>query len=254
MVWSVVVVALSTLAACQSGQPLSSILVANGPPPDASSGGAADTAPAKTLIAEADAAADAAAETAPPVLASPKPDASMIIIVEPKTDAAPPDVAPVPDAATPDAPTDAAPLLSCAALAAAGAPVRLKTFEWDYQSPLPFDGPYQAPYDHITITDGCVLTYQGTIKPPAPKATTQTVTMDASDCAAARGWGTNARFLEVLATGDGCPYGEGNPGDAFELTLSDIGDVRRKTYLCPEPTLEAVRACLRPLIARLFPN
>jgi hypothetical protein len=157
-----------------------------------------------------------------------------------------------------DAFGDAAALESCSALAAAGAPARLSTFQWQYEVGQP--GPlYGRPYDTVSFDAKCAITYQKTIFPvptaqSAPKSTTKTVTMSAVDCAAARGWATNARFLEVLRTGDGCPYGMGNPDDVFDLNLTDEGRVARKTYLCPEPTLEAVRACLRPLVARLFPG
>jgi hypothetical protein len=89
--------------------------------------------------------------------------------------------------------------------------------------------------------------------PPAPQSTTRIVTVGTAECAEARGWATNARFLEVLNTGEGCPFGNGNPDDLFEISLTDGTDDRRKTYLCPEPTLDAVRACANALVARSFP-
>jgi hypothetical protein len=152
---------------------------------------------------------------------------------------------------------DRAPLLSCAALAAAGMTDELKTFQWMYEVGPGGSGSYNRPYDTVTLTQACQMTYQKTIFPrpkvPAPQATTRTVTVGAADCAEARGWATNARFLEVLLTGDDCPYGMGNPDDLFEVTLTDGTDDRRKTYLCPEPTLDAVRACVSALVARSFP-
>jgi len=45
----------------------------------------------------------------------------------------------------------------------------------------------------------------------------------------------------------------GNPDDEFEITLTDGTLDQRKTYLCPEPTLDAVRACVSALVARSFP-
>ena len=151
---------------------------------------------------------------------------------------------------------DRAPLLPCAALAAAGKASELKTFEWMYEVG-PLDSPYNRPYDQVTFSQTCQMTYRKTVLPPpklpAPSSTTRTVTLGAADCAEARGWATNARFLEVLRTGDMCPFGMGNPDDEFEITLTDGTLDQRKTYLCPEPTLDAVRACTSALVARLFP-
>jgi hypothetical protein len=199
-----------------------------------------NVAPVKMVVTEA----DAALEVPPP----------------PALDAAPPEAQPpVADASTTEAPpavTDAAPevasaLISCAEVAAAGTPDRLKDFQWMIQTSF-----NQAFYDTVTIDTGCKITYQhfvmGTPGNP-PMSTTRSVTMSGDDCTAARSWTTNVRFLDVLRTGDNCPYGDGNPGDVFDLTLTDEGRVARKTYLCPEPTVESVRACLRPLVARSFP-
>jgi hypothetical protein len=153
---------------------------------------------------------------------------------------------------------DRAPLLSCAALAAAGKPNQLKTFQWMYEVGPGGSGSYGRPYDTVTLTQACQMTYERTIlPPPLPPAgvysTTRMVTVGAADCVEARGWATNARFLEVLRTGDGCPYGMGNPDDVFEVYLTDGTLDQRKTYLCPEPTLDAVRACVSALVARSFP-
>ena len=156
-----------------------------------------------------------------------------------------------------DAVADRGPLLSCAALAAAGKADRLKTFQWMYEVGPGGSGSYGRPYDTVTLTQECQMTYERTIFPrpmlPAPQSTTRTVTVGAADCAEARGWATNARFLEVLDTGDDCPFGMGNPDDVFEINLTDGTLDQRKTYLCPEPTLDAVRACTSALVARLFP-
>jgi hypothetical protein len=89
--------------------------------------------------------------------------------------------------------------------------------------------------------------------PPAPGVTTRTVTLNAVDCTAARDWATNARVLDVLVTGDDCPSGTGNPDDEIEVSLTDGTMDRRKTYQCPEPTLDALRACVSALVARSFP-
>jgi hypothetical protein len=152
---------------------------------------------------------------------------------------------------------DHGPLLSCAVLAAAGKADQLKTFQWMYEVGPGGSGSYGRPYDTVTLTQECQMTYQRTIlprpMPPAPQSTTRSVTVGAADCAEARGWATNARFLEVLDTGDDCPFGMGNPDDVFEINLTDGTLHQRKTYLCPEPTLDAVRACTSALVARLFP-
>jgi hypothetical protein len=240
-----VVVASSCLAACNDHAPLGTDPVVQARPAAHADASADEAAPPsgrgpvkadaqKPILAEAGAAADAP----PPLATSPRADASALDVTPAATEASGPEVA--------------GELITCAALAAGGKPDLLTDFQWQYE--VPTTGPYNLPYDTVKIDNGCALTYQKTIMPPAPKATTRTVTMGAGDCADARGWATNARFLEVLRTGDGCPYGEGNPGDVFELTLTNEGRVARKTYLCPEPTLEAVRACLRPLVARLFPK
>ncbi|HEX4407077.1 MAG TPA: hypothetical protein VH560_19695 [Polyangia bacterium] len=140
---------------------------------------------------------------------------------------------------------DRAPIPSCATLAAAGAPTQLGSFQWMY-GVGPAGDLYNRPYDTVTLENGCQLTYQA-------GTSTRTVTLNGADCAAARAWATNARFLDVLSTGDDCPYGIGNPDDLFEVNLTDGTMDWRKTYLCPEPTLDAVRACVNALVARSFP-
>jgi len=146
--------------------------------------------------------------------------------------------------------------ISCAELAAGGKPTQLRDFQWQYKV-----GPLDSnnwPYDTVAIAHDCDLVYQKTNPPlDAPPvmrtSTTRNVTMNPTDCTAARSWATNARFLSVLDTGDGCPYGPGNHDDLFESDLIDGTSHRRKTYLCPEPTLDAVRACVSDLATRLFP-
>ncbi len=166
--------------------------------------------------------------------------------------------APAPDAADArDAgASDHAPLPSCAAIAAAGEATQLDTFQWMYEVG-PTGGPYNRPYDTVSLAHGCQMTYQKTIlpapPPPGPYSTTRTVTLNTVDCTAARAWATNARVLDVLVTGDDCPAGTGNPDDEIEVNLTDGTMDRRKTYLCPEPTLDALRACVSALVARSFP-
>jgi hypothetical protein len=137
-----------------------------------------------------------------------------------------------------------APSPSCAGLAAAGAPDTLIDFFWSNQVA---PGQSSRVWDDLWIEQGCQLRFQH-------DDAQRTTTMSAGDCASARAWVTNARVLEVLRTGSGCPYGDGNPTETLELTLTDEGRVARKTYKCPEPTLEVLRACLQPLVDRYFPR
>jgi hypothetical protein len=185
----------------------------------------------------------------PPPPASPSADASY---AQSRPDATAPEV-PVTatDAAAEVAPGEVAALISCDELAAGGMPDRLSDFQWMIQTSF-----NQAFYDTVTFDSTCKLSYQAfTMGPPnmPPGSTTRGAMMLSGDCAAARSWATNERFLQVLRTGDNCPYGPGNPGDLFDLTLTGEGRVARKTYLCSEPTVEAVRVCLRALVARYFP-
>jgi hypothetical protein len=258
MMRAAVVAMCSTLAACRGSTPLGSNLLVQARPdaaadaaPLQSGGGPANGDASKTIVAAADAATETPPTDMPPAETPPASDDSPAEAQPPFVDAAPTEVAPAPgDAASDTAKLDAAALISCAELAAGGKADRLKTFQWMIQTSF-----NQALYDTVTIDGGCKLTYQYEVMTPtAPKSTTQTTTMSPDDCAAARAWVTNARFLQVLDTGENCPFGPGNPGDVFDLTLTDVGRVARKTYLCPEPTVEAVRACLRPLVARLFPR
>ena len=74
--------------------------------------------------------------------------------------------------------------------------------------------------------------------------------MPASVCQAARGWVTNARFLDVLRAGAGCSGG--TLPEAFELTLT-TEQPRWKTWGCDEPTVALERSCLRALLDQSFP-
>jgi hypothetical protein len=149
------------------------------------------------------------------------------------------------DAAPPTTVTAPAEIPSCASLASGGAPDGLQDFMWQHQVAA---GESSRAWDFVSIKDGCTLGYQH-------EDTPRTVTMAAGDCADARSWVTNARFLEVLRTSAGCSTDDGkNATESFELTLEQDVLVARKTFLCPEPTIAAVRACLSPLVARLFPN
>ncbi len=255
---STLVLGLVGLAACDNG-PLDASAVsgpkmvtapsdagaAAAPGGDAVNSSKSDAAIDVTPLAEASR-PDAAAEAASPIEVYP-PDARDDI-VGPATDAT--------DVSTDERVADPAPLPSCAALAAGGDANQLDTFRWMYEVG-PTGGPYNRPYDIVTLHDGCQMTYQKTIlpppTPPAPGVTTRTVTLNAADCAAARAWPTNARVLDVLVTGDDCPSGPGNPDDEIEVNLTDGTMDRRKTYLCPEPTLDALRACVSALVARSFP-
>jgi hypothetical protein len=133
---------------------------------------------------------------------------------------------------------------SCAALASGGAPATLDNFTWGHQI-APGQG--SDVWDFVWIENGCTMRYQHT-------NAMRTATLAADDCAAARAWVTNAAFLDVLRTGAGCPYLDGNATETFELMLTTEGRVARKTYLCDEPTVSAERACLADLVKRLFPN
>src|SRR5450432_573369 len=261
---STLVLGLAGLAACEN-TPIGSSLV-NRPtvtsPSDAGaappSGGGVVNDPTRDATADVATLADRAVSTAD--VAREAGSSTEVSVAGPDAHAAGGDIlGPAPDANdTRDAvAAERAPLLSCAALAAAGKADQLETFQWMYEVGPGGSGSYGRPYDTITLTKACQMTYQKTILPkplpPAAQSTTRTVTVSAGDCAEARGWATNARFLEVLNTGDDCPFGMGNPDDVFEINLTDGTLDQRKTYLCPEPTLDAVRACVSALVARLFP-
>jgi hypothetical protein len=134
--------------------------------------------------------------------------------------------------------------VDCPTLAAQGAPDSLVDFEWEFQVA---PGPGSDAWDYVWIEKGCQMRFQH-------QNAQRTVTMGVADCAETRAWATNARFLDVLRTGSGCPYGDGNPTELFDLILTPEGRVARKTYACPEPTLEVLRACLHPVVDRLFPR
>jgi hypothetical protein len=211
-----IVTILACLSACETAPPLDS--------------SAAVAAPPVQAVADAAAAAPAGG----PVAAK---GGSTTFATDGGTKADPPDV--VVTVSPPQAPP-----ASCAALAAAGAPDTLVDFFWSNQVA---PGQSSREWDDLWLEQGCQLRFQH-------EDAQRTTTMSAGDCASARAWATNARVLEVLRTGSGCPYGDGNATETLELTLSDEGRVARKTYKCPEPTLEVLRACLRPLVDRYFPR
>jgi hypothetical protein len=265
-VCSTLVLGLAGLAACEN-TPIGAGSV-DRPTVTAPSDAGADAAPPSGggLVNESkpDATVDMATladgEASTPDVAAEAGSSTEVSVVEPDASAAGGDVLePAPD--SPDArdavAAERAPLLSCAALAAAGKANQLQTFQWMYEVGPGGPGSYSRPYDTVTLTQACQMTYQKTILPrplpPAQQSTTRTVTVGTADCAEARGWATNVRFLEVLDTGDDCPFGTGNPDDVFEINLTDGMLHQRKTYLCPEPTLDAVRACVSALVARSFP-
>jgi hypothetical protein len=210
-------VAFSLLAACgDSRPPLSPSLAQSSAPPVSAGGGG----PVNGKTQEGEADAGAAIAVAPTI--------SVDAGVAPGVDggAAP--------AASP----------SCAALASGGAPATLDNFTWGHQI-APGQG--SDVWDFVSIENGCTMRYQHT-------NAMRMATLSVGDCAAARAWVTNAAFLDVLRTGAGCPYLNGNTTETFEVMLTPEGRVARKTYLCDEPTVSAERACLADVVKRLFPN
>jgi hypothetical protein len=168
---------------------------------------------------------------APPVAVEQKPPETQIV---------------APDAGkTAEPPAPAA--VDCAGLAAGGTSDDVDGFVWQRQVA---DGQSSAAYDYVSLGYGCGLKYQH-------DNDARVVTMDAADCAASHGWATNARFLEVLRTGDGCSIPPDllakNATESFEVYLPGGDQPRRKTYGCAEPTLDLERACFRALVDRLFP-
>jgi hypothetical protein len=136
---------------------------------------------------------------------------------------------------------------SCTELAAGGTSDDVDGFMWQV---MVADGQGSDAYDFVELGYSCGLKYQHANQPKA-------VTLDAADCAAAHGWATNTRFLQILRTGDGCaisPQMLGkNATEMFEVDIHGAGSVARKTYQCPEPTLDIERGCFRALVDRLFP-
>jgi hypothetical protein len=148
----------------------------------------------------------------------------------------------------PDAGTTIIPAVpkACAELAAGGDSGDINGFVWQRQVA---DGQSSAALDYVSLGYSCGLKYQH-----ADNA--RVVTMNAADCAAAHAWATNARFLEILRTGDGCPdpadANTKNATESFDVYTRDGQSVSRKTWGCSEPTMDAERACFRALIDRLF--
>jgi hypothetical protein len=133
--------------------------------------------------------------------------------------------------------------VSCDSLVSGGNADGLRDFFWQRQVA---EGSSSRAWDFVWIEQGCTLRYQH-------EDIQSSVTMGARDCADARGWVTNARFLAVLRTSVGCAIDGGKDAtEAFDLTLAEEGRIGRKTYLCPEPTVETVRGCLRSIVDRLF--
>jgi hypothetical protein len=138
------------------------------------------------------------------------------------------------------------PAQSCEELAAGGSSDKDSGFlVWQLQVT---PGESSAALDFVSLGYSCGLKYQ--------HANNVTVLdMNPADCAATHAWATNARFLEILRTGDGCASGDGkgNATESFEVSLSNGEHLARKTSRCPEPTLDLERGCFRALIDRLFP-
>jgi hypothetical protein len=214
MIRATVVVALAGLAACESSPPLGANLVGQARPDQA--------------------AADAGA---PPSGGGPvNGDPQKTLVAEAGAE---------PDGSAPAVtPADPTPQISCEGLAAGGAPANLSSFEWQRQVA---DGPGSDAQDFVWIEKDCLIRYQH-------KNAQRMATMASAECTAARAWVTNAAFLEVLRTGASCVYGPGNPDEVFAVVLVDGVGAGRKIYGCREPALQAVRACLQPLVDRLFPN
>lgn len=134
---------------------------------------------------------------------------------------------------------------SCAELAAGGTSDELNGFVWQV---VVTTGESSAAWDYVSLGYACGLKYQHANE-------VAVVTMNADDCAASHAWATNARFLEVLRTGDGCPSGDGrSTTEAFDVSIANREPLGRKTSRCPEPTLDVERGCFRALVDRLFPR
>jgi hypothetical protein len=217
MVSAAIVTILVVLPACETTPPLDSNVASQAPPVQAGADAAAASPAGGPVAAKGGASTTFASD------GGTKADAPAVVLIVPPPQAPP---------------------SSCEGLAAAGAPDTLVDFFWsDQVAP----GQSSRVWDDLWIEQGCQLRFQH-------EDAQRTTTMSAGDCASARAWATNARVLEVLRTGVGCPYGDGNATETLELTLTDQGRVARKTYKCPEPTLEVLRACLRPLVDRYFPR
>jgi len=175
---STLVLGLAGLAACEN-TPIGSSLV-NRPtvtsPSDAGaappSGGGVVNDPTRDATADVATLADRAVSTAD--VAREAGSSTEVSVAGPDAHAAGGDIlGPAPDANdTRDAvAAERAPLLSCAALAAAGKADQLETFQWMYEVGPGGSGSYGRPYDTITLTKACQMTYQKTILPkPLPPA------------------------------------------------------------------------------------
>jgi hypothetical protein len=151
-------------------------------------------------------------------------------------------VAPVADAGVETAETGivtAAPT-SCGDLAAGGAPDQLVDFMWQEQTGTCSSS---ACSTYVWIKNGCTLQVQR-------DDVMKTFAMAPADCAAARGWATNALFVDVIRNGTGCA--EGMTPESFELTLMQA-ELGRKTWGCDAAVVVLERACLGALADRLYP-
>jgi hypothetical protein len=214
------------LGACETRAPIDSAvapkmaapkMAASAPPPSAGGGGPL----------QSDAGAPTASDTAT-TLAKTPPEPQPLV----------PEAGVVPTTPVPTA-------TSCDELAAGGRTGDIDGFVWQAKVA---GGPGSATWTFISLGYGCGLKRQAMDK-------VTVVEMNGADCAAARAWATNARFLEILGTGDGC---QTRPGDevteSFEVYIpGTIGGLARKTSGCAEPTLELERRCFRALAERLAP-
>jgi hypothetical protein len=130
----------------------------------------------------------------------------------------------------------------CPSLAAGGAPETLVDFEWERQV-RPCSS--SACTDFVWLDKNCELRLQR-------DNATRARPLFAEDCAAARAWVTNAAFLDVLRAGTGCE--RTSNVEVFYETLQSGEQPRYKTFDCPNPVVDVLRACLGDLVARSFPN
>lgn len=231
-VW-VASVLLSALVAigCGRGHPLVA------PPPGAASAGShggagapgGEAGSAAVDPGEKDPAIDASASAPPEVGAAPG--------GAPEAGAAGP--APPPPAALP----------SCDELAVDGVPDALGRLVWAAQN-LERKCDYYRCDDIVRLGAGCTLELDVTAYPMMMPTSYQ---IPPEECRKVRSWASNLRFLGVLRTGYGCEGGRRWETFSYYLDPYPIwgGSAERNTNFCPEPTIEAVRACLRDLVARV---
>jgi hypothetical protein len=222
----VAVLAVSLLGACETrapiggpGAPAAPVTAAPAPPPSSSPEGAGGTL-------QADAGAGPAIDAAAALMKMPEEQ-------QPSVPEAGVGATPAGPAAT-----------SCDELAAGGRTGDIGGFVWQAKVA---GGPGSATWSFVSLGYACGLKRQAMDK-------VTVVEMNAADCAAAHAWATNARFLEVLRTGDGCPTRlEDDVTESFEVHVPQSVSLARKTSGCAEPTLELERRCFRALAERLAP-